>query len=50
MSDEDFERLKEANPDPRRVYRLDETPPELAALLTDGLDRIIADTGDSISA
>ena len=42
MAVEDFERLKDGNPDPRKAYRMEETPPELAGLLADGLDRIIA--------
>jgi hypothetical protein len=42
MALEDFERMKAGNPDPRKVYRIEETPPELAGLLADGLDRIIA--------
>jgi prevent-host-death family protein len=41
MAVEDFERLKGGNPDPRKAYRLEETPPELTGLLADGLDRII---------
>jgi PHD/YefM family antitoxin component YafN of YafNO toxin-antitoxin module len=41
MALEDFERLKAINPDPRRVYRIDETPPELASLIADSLDKII---------
>jgi hypothetical protein len=41
MAMEDFERLRGVNPDPRRAYRVDETPPELADLIVDGLDRII---------
>lgn len=48
MAVEDFERLTGGNPDPRKAYRVEETPPELAGLLADGLDRIIAgeDDGD----
>jgi hypothetical protein len=41
MAMEDFERLKAGNPDPRRVYRVEETPPDLAGKLGAGLDRII---------
>jgi prevent-host-death family protein len=41
MALEDFERLKAGNADSRKVYRIEETPPELADLLADGLDRII---------
>jgi hypothetical protein len=41
MAMEDFERLRAANPDPRRAYRVEETPPELAGLIVGGLDRII---------
>jgi hypothetical protein len=43
MALEDFERLKTINPDPRKAYLTEETPPELATLIVDGLDRIIAD-------
>jgi hypothetical protein len=48
MAIEDFERLNAANPDPRRAYRTEETPPELARLIVAGLDRIIDgnDEGD----
>jgi len=41
MAVEDFERLKTANPDPRKAWRVDETPPELASLLAGGLDKIM---------
>lgn len=41
MAIEDFERLRTVNPDPRRAYLVDETPPELARVLAEGLDRII---------
>lgn len=41
MALEDYERLKSVSADLRRVYRVEETPPELAALLSAGLDRII---------
>jgi hypothetical protein len=47
MAMEDFERLKAANPDPRRAYRADETPPELAGLFVAGLDRIIDGTDEA---
>jgi len=46
MAMEDFERLKAGNPDPRRTYRVEETPPELASLLVAGLDRIIDGTDE----
>jgi len=49
MAIEDFERLKAANPDPRRAYRVEETPPDLAGLLIAGLDRII-DRADETDA
>ena len=42
MAIEDFERLRTAIPDPRKAYLTRETPPELAELLGEGLDRIIA--------
>ena len=38
------ERLTIANPDPRRTYRVEDTPPDLAGLLVAGLDRIIDGT------
>ena len=41
MALEDFERLKTANADPRKVYRVEETPDDLAELLAKGLDGII---------
>jgi prevent-host-death family protein len=41
MAVEDFERLKTANPDSRKAWRVEETPSELANLLIGGLDRII---------
>ena len=46
MAMEDFERLRAGNPDPRRAYRADETPTELADLLVAGLDRIIDGTDE----
>ena len=39
MAVEDYERL--SNSDPHRVHRIEETPPELAKLTPEGLDRII---------
>jgi prevent-host-death family protein len=42
MAIEDFERLRSAG-DPRRAYRVEETPRELADLLAAGLDEIIDD-------
>ena len=39
MAIEDYEKMH-GNPDPRRVYRTSETPPELKAMLLEGLDRI----------
>jgi PHD/YefM family antitoxin component YafN of YafNO toxin-antitoxin module len=41
MALEDFERLKSVSADPRRAYRVEETPPELIALLSAGLHRVI---------
>ncbi|HWA29469.1 MAG TPA: hypothetical protein VG867_00145 [Rhizomicrobium sp.] len=43
MAVEDFEKMR--NPDPRRAWRIEETPPELAALISEGLQKII-DGGD----
>ena len=40
MAMEDYERLQNANPDPRRAFRTRETPADLKALLLEGLDRI----------
>ena len=37
----------EGNPDPRKAYRVEETPTELAAKLVEGLDRIIKREGDA---
>jgi prevent-host-death family protein len=41
MAIEDFERLQSRRPDPRKAHRIEETPPELATMLIDELDRII---------
>ncbi len=41
MAIEDFERMRAAKPDPRKAYRTEETPPELAEFLGTALDRII---------
>jgi hypothetical protein len=41
MAMKNFERLQAANPDPRRAYQVEETPPKLANLIVGGLDRII---------
>lgn len=41
VSKEVFERML-SNSDPRRVYGMGETPPELADILLDGLDQQIA--------
>jgi prevent-host-death family protein len=43
MAIEDFERLQAAGTDPRKAYRVEETPRELADLLVAGLDRIVTD-------
>jgi PHD/YefM family antitoxin component YafN of YafNO toxin-antitoxin module len=43
MAIEDFERLRPVEADPRKAYLVDETPPELAKMLAEGLDRIIDD-------
>jgi prevent-host-death family protein len=39
MAVEEFDKLR--NPDPRRAYRVEDTPPELAKLIADGLQKII---------
>jgi prevent-host-death family protein len=41
MAIEDYEKLQRGNPDPRRVYRTSETPPELAKLISKELQKII---------
>jgi hypothetical protein len=46
MAIEDFQRLSVGGKDPRKAYRVDETPPELASLLVTGLDRIIDGSED----
>jgi PHD/YefM family antitoxin component YafN of YafNO toxin-antitoxin module len=46
MAVEDFERLKHAAADSRKAYRSEETPAELADILMEGLDRIIAGASD----
>jgi PHD/YefM family antitoxin component YafN of YafNO toxin-antitoxin module len=46
MAIEDFERLRTAS-DPRRAYRIEETPRELADLLITGLDRIVDDKSEA---
>jgi len=43
MAVEDYERLQASNPDPRRAYLVEETPPELAKLISEGLRKIIED-------
>lgn len=46
MAMEDYERMR-SNPDPRHVYRVEETPPELARLISAGLREIIdGEAGD----
>jgi PHD/YefM family antitoxin component YafN of YafNO toxin-antitoxin module len=40
MAIEDYEKMRNPHPDPRRAYRTSETPPELKALLLGELDRI----------
>jgi hypothetical protein len=41
MAIEDFERLSTGAQDPRRVFRVEETPPELSALFEPALDALI---------
>jgi prevent-host-death family protein len=40
MAIEDYEKLRNPHPDPRRAYFTSETPPELKELLLAELDRI----------
>jgi PHD/YefM family antitoxin component YafN of YafNO toxin-antitoxin module len=47
MALEDYERLRSVTADPRRAYRIEETPAELVTLLNAGLDRIIDDGGSA---
>jgi prevent-host-death family protein len=47
MAIEDFERLRAAHLDPRRAYRVEETPRELADHLVAGLDRIVTDKSEA---
>jgi prevent-host-death family protein len=42
MAVEDFDRLRAALSDPRKAFRVADTPPELARPLIDGLDAILA--------
>ena len=42
MAKEDFDRMRKAA-DPRRVYGPGETPPELAKMIVEHLDKIIAE-------
>jgi hypothetical protein len=42
MAIEDFKRLKVGARDPRRAYRVEDTPPELLKLLAAGPDDILA--------
>jgi hypothetical protein len=44
MAIEDFEKLKAVGP--RKSYRIGETPPKLAKLLSEGLDRILEGEDD----
>ncbi|MBV9989709.1 MAG: type II toxin-antitoxin system Phd/YefM family antitoxin [Alphaproteobacteria bacterium] len=41
MAIEDYEKLQHGSPDPRRAYRIEETPPELARMIEDGLQKIL---------
>ena len=47
MAIEDFQQLKATGQDPRKSYRVEETPPELANLLIAGLDQIIEGKDDA---
>ncbi|HEY1709886.1 MAG TPA: type II toxin-antitoxin system prevent-host-death family antitoxin [Rhizomicrobium sp.] len=40
MAVEDYERLRNPDPDPRKVYRTKDTPPELREMFLEALDRI----------
>jgi hypothetical protein len=42
-----FKRVRAGKPDPRRAYRVEETPPELASLIVAALDRIIAGSDET---
>jgi hypothetical protein len=42
MAIEDFERLASGAHDPRRAVRVEDTPPELAAIFEPALDALIA--------
>jgi prevent-host-death family protein len=42
MALEDFDRLQTKNADPRRSFRVSETPPRLKRMMEAGLERIIA--------
>jgi hypothetical protein len=48
MAIENSEHLETAVADPRRAFRGEETPAELATLLNDGLDRIIDAEDDPV--
>lgn len=43
MAIEDYDRLQARAADPRRAFRVDQAPDDLAQLLTEGLDRLIED-------
>ncbi|HEY3889817.1 MAG TPA: type II toxin-antitoxin system prevent-host-death family antitoxin [Caulobacteraceae bacterium] len=47
MSIEEYARLAKAPVDPRRVYRTEETPPELARMLVAAIDEAIAEIDSS---
>jgi prevent-host-death family protein len=51
MAIEDFERMKAGARDPRRAYRVEDTPPELLKLITAGLDKLLdgKDDDDGVS-
>lgn len=49
MAIEDFEHLRMVAADPRKAYRVEETPAELARIMIEGLDAIITGEADEES-
>ena len=46
MAIEDYDRLSKRSDDPRRAYGPGETPPDIAELFRQDLDRLIANAGN----